>query len=152
MDKKIKEIVSAFLEKMLIFEAKIKVQKNEEIFEIKIDCSDPGILIGKNGETMRAMEQLLRLVVSKKMEAMINLVLDIADYREKRRLEIEEMAKRAAKSAAGSGQEQILIPMNAFERRIVHLILSKYDDLETESLGEEPNRRVVIKVKEESLV
>lgn len=152
MDKEIGEITKAFFDKMLVFDAEVNVKEIEGAYEISINSQEPGMLIGKNGETMRAIEQVLRLLVNKKMEQSINLSLDIAGYKNKRRQEIEEMATSAADSAVRAGRVQLLIPMNAYERRIVHLILSKRDDIETESVGIEPNRRVMIKIKKKALV
>ena len=152
MDKKIKEITKTFFEKMLIFDTEVDVKEVEGSYEISVESDEPGMLIGKNGETMRAIEQILRLLVNKKMEKPLNLSLDIAGYKNKRRQEIEEMAESAADSAVRTGRVQLLIPMNAYERRIVHLILAERDDIETESAGEEPNRRVMIKTKKKALV
>jgi spoIIIJ-associated protein len=152
MDKEIEEIIKAFFDKMLVFDAEVNVKEIEGAYEISINSQEPGMLIGKNGETMRAIEQILRLLVNKKMEKSINLSLDIAGYKNKRRQEIEDMATSAADSAIRTGRVQLLIPMNAYERRIVHLTLSKRDDIETESVGEEPDRRVMIKTKKKALV
>ena len=152
MDKKIEEITKAFFDKMLVFDAEVNVKETEGAYEIGINSQEPGMLIGKNGETMRAIEQILRLLVNKKMEQSINLSLDIAGYKNKRRQEIEDMAISAADSAVRVERVQLLIPMNAYERRIVHLILSKRDDIETESVGSEPDRRVMIKTKKKALV
>lgn len=152
MKKKIKKITAEFLEHMLVFDAKVKVVEVDGLFEISFDIQSPGVLIGKNGETMRAIEQILRLLISKKIKEPINISLDIAGYKDKIKKEIEEMGLRAAKSAIKTGQAQVLLPMNGFERRLVHLVLKEFKDIETESIGEEPNRRVVIKAKKKVLV
>ena len=151
MRQKIKKILDEFLEKLLIFEPKTTVKETAGVFELGLDCEEPGRLIGKNGETMKAIELLLRLLVSREFKEPVNISLDIAGYKNKRQLEIERMGERAAESAVKSGRAQILLPMNAYERRIIHMILSRRDDLETESIGEEPNRRVMIKVKKKVL-
>lgn len=152
MKQKIKKILDEFLQKLLIFEPKTKVEETAGVFELSLDCEEPGRLIGKDGETMKALELLLRLMISREFKEPVNISLDIAGYKNKRRLEIERRGERAAESALKSGRVQILLPMNAYERRVVHLILSKRDDIETESIGEEPNRRVMIKVKKKVLI
>jgi spoIIIJ-associated protein len=152
MDKKIKKIIEEFFEKMLIFDAQINLERIEDSYEISLEVSEPGVLIGKNGETMRAIEHIIRILVSKKIGEPVHLSLDIAGYKSKRKKEIEEMAIAAADGAVRSGRVQLLIPMNAYERRIVHLTLSKRNDIETESVGEEPNRRVMIKAQKKTLV
>lgn len=152
MKKKIKKICDELLEHLFIFDAKVGLRETEGLYEIRFDCQEPGILIGKNGETMRALELILRLLVSKKIGEPMNLLLDIAGYKEKRKQEIEEMGMRAAESARHSGRAQLLAPMNAYERRVAHLILADQDDIETESIGEEPNRRVMIRVKKKELI
>lgn len=152
MEKKIKKICELFFERMLVFNAEIMVKKVHSSYEISVNSEEPGMIIGKNGETMKAIEQILRLLVNRKMGESINLSLDIAGYRDKRRREIEEEALRSAKNALRTGRVQILSPMNAFERRIVHTALSKNQEIETESVGEEPNRRVMIKKKRKILI
>lgn len=152
MKKKIKQIFAEFLEKLLIFEPKIKIEENEGLFELRLDCEEPGRLIGKNGETLQALELILRLMINKEFKESVNISLDIAGYKDKRRAEIEKAGERAAESAKRTGQIQVLLPMNAYERRLIHLALKDRDDLETESIGEEPNRRVMIKVKKKELV
>lgn len=152
MKQKIKKILDEFLAKFLIFEPKTKVEKTAGVFELSLDCEEPGRLIGKNGETLQALELILRLMINKEFKESVNISLDIAGYKDKRRKEIEEIGLRAAESAIRSSIVQVLLPMNAYERRVVHLILSKRDDIETESIGEEPNRRVMIKVKKKELV
>lgn len=152
MKKKIKKICDELLEHLFIFDAEVGLRETEGLYEIRFDCQEPGILIGKNGETMKALELILRLLVSKKIGEPMNLLLDIAGYKEKRKQEIEEMGMRAAESARRSGRTQLLAPMNGYERRVVHLVLAEEDDIETESVGEEPNRRVMIKMKKKELV
>lgn len=152
MKKTIKEITKTLFEHLLVFDAEAEVEKIDERYEIKLNCAEPGMLIGKNGETMKALEHILRLLVNKKIKQPINLSLDIAGYKNKRKQEIEEMAISAAQKATHTKRVQLLVPMNAYERRIVHVVLSKRDDIETESVGEEPNRRVIIKIKKKELV
>lgn len=152
MKEKIKQIFAEFLKKFLIFGAETTIKETAGLFELSLDCDEPGMLIGKNGETIKAVELLLRLMVSKKFQEPVNISLDIAGYKNKRRQEIEKMGERAAESAVRTGRVRILLPMNAYERRIIHMILSGRDDIETESLGAEPNRRVMIKVKKKELV
>ena len=151
MRQKIKKTLDEFLEKFLIFKAEIKIKETAGLFELSLDCEEPGRLIGKNGETLQAVELLLRLMVSREFKEPVNISLDIAGYKDKRRQEIEKMGERAAESALRTGRIQVLLPMNAYERRVVHLILGERDDIETESIGEEPNRRVMIKVKKKVL-
>lgn len=152
MKEKIKKIIDDFLAKMLIFEMEVKVKKVEDAYEASVNLAEPGMLIGKNGETMAALELILRLIINKKLASPLSFSLDVADYRNKRKLELEEMAKRAGESAVRSGRVQLLIPMSAYERRIVHLVLAESEEIETESVGKEPNRRVMIKVKKKTLV
>lgn len=152
MKKEIKKIVEEFFIKMLFFELEIKVEKIDELYEVMVESDEPALLIGKNGETLSAIEQILRLIVSKKIGGPINLSLDIAGYKNKRKLEIEKMAIMAADRAVRTKRLELLIPMNGYERRVVHLALAEREDIETESIGEEPNRRVMIKIKKKELL
>jgi|SRR3972149_7276478 len=151
MKKEIKKTAAEFLERMLIFDARVKVVEVDGLFEINFDIQSPGVLIGKNGETMKVVEQILRLLISKKIQEPVNISLDIAGYKDKIKKEIEGMGLRAAKSAIKTGRAQALLPMNGYERRLIHLALKEFKGIETESIGEEPNRRVVIKAEKKVL-
>jgi spoIIIJ-associated protein len=148
---KIKKITEKFLKKLMI-ESEVVVIEKEDNITVRIDSEEAGILIGKNGETLRALQHLLRLSANKVFADFVSLSVDIAGYKDRRRQDLETFATRAAETVIKSGRAQVLEPMNSFERRIVHMFLSERKDIETESVGAEPNRRVIVRKKKKELV
>ncbi len=104
------------------------------------------MLIGEHGANLLALEHLVRKALQKKIgEEERHFTLDINDYRVRRLEDLKQDVKAAAKEVRLYKREVPLQPMSSFERRIVHLLLDEYPDITTESVGEEPERRVVIK-------
>ena len=106
---------------------------------------DASILIGERGANLAALEHLLRKVVQKKYGQDQRFTLDINDYRMRRLEDLKQDVKTAAKEVRLYHKEVPLRPMSSFERRIVHLLLAEYPDITTESIGQDEERRVVIK-------
>ena len=104
-----------------------------------------GILIGRHGHTLDALQELVRSVVQRQVEERCRVVVDVEDYRKRRRSLIIRRARDVARRVLKSGRPEALEPMTAFERKIVHDAVSEVGGLETASDGEEPNRRVVVK-------
>jgi spoIIIJ-associated protein len=109
--------------------------------------TDTDVLIGKDGATLEALQELCRLAVMTETGHRSRLMLDIGGHREKRRAELQLLAKEAIAEVKQSGEPARLAPMNPFERKIVHDEVAAAG-LVSESEGEEPNRRVVISVAE----
>ena len=105
-------------------------------------------LIGRNGNTIQALQTLVRQIIYNEINQNISIILDVENYKEKKIKNIEYLAKRTAKEVAKTKVEAKLDSMNSYERRIVHSILSEDKYVYTESTGEEPNRCVIIKPKE----
>ena len=91
------------------------------------------------------VQHLLKAVLRRKIEGLFYLDLDIAGYKKKKTEYLKELARNSADEVAISGIERVLPPMQAYERRIVHMELKERPDIKTESVGEEPERRIVIK-------
>ena len=102
-------------------------------------------LIGEHGNNLAALEYVLKRLIRKKYGEDIKFTLDINDYRMKRLESLKYDVRSAAKEVRLYQKAVPLRPMSSFERRIVHLLLAEYPDITTESMGEEPERRVVIK-------
>lgn len=107
--------------------------------------NDANMLIGERGNNLVFMEHLLRKIIKRKFEQDERFILDINDYRMKRLEDLKQDVKIAAKSVRIHKKEVPLRPMSSFERRIVHLLLAEYPDIATESVGYEPERKVIIK-------
>ena len=101
-------------------------------------------LIGPNGETLEALQELTRLAVLQKTGVRSRLMLDVGGHRARRRVELRKVATAAARRVLDSGKPEKLAPMTPFERKVVHDVIAAIDGLHSESEGEEPNRRVVI--------
>ena len=124
---------------------RIEVEEDDEA--VTVSCTGPelGMLIGKHGQTIDAIQYLLNAVVAKdRQEERKEVVVDAAGYRARRRTTLEAMAVRAAEQAVASGAPVELDPMTAVERKVVHLRLKDEAAVETTSEGTEPNRYVVV--------
>lgn len=111
---------------------------------LNITGEDLGILIGRRGETLRALQYLVRLMVSHRLKHWTNLVVDVESYVVRRRRSLESLALRVAEQVARTGRAQALEPMPAYERRIVHITLRKHPKVATQSVGEGERRKVTI--------
>jgi spoIIIJ-associated protein len=103
-----------------------------------------GALIGRKGERLSALQHLVNLMLSKEMGAWTRVLVDVEDYRGRRERQLRELAQRAAARVVETGKMLQLEPMPALERRWIHLTLRDNTDVATQSIGEEPNRRVVL--------
>jgi spoIIIJ-associated protein len=114
---------------------------------IDIRGDDLSILIGRRAETLNALQYLLALIVSKEADRWVQVVVDVEGYRTRRENQLRQLARRMADQAIRTGKRQILEPMSAAERRIIHLELRNHAEVTTESVGEEPSRKVSIILK-----
>jgi spoIIIJ-associated protein len=142
--KKIEEEVKEFFSEMG-FEVEIKISRKEDVFKVDVQTKEFQDLIGEKGKTLFEIQHLLNAILKKKMGEEIFLDLDIGSYKEKKIKYLKELARSVADEVALTKKERILEPMPAYERRIIHLELASRPDVTTESIGEEPKRRVVIK-------
>lgn len=129
----------------------MEVKKREESLNITIYADNNAVLIGKNARTLNALNTIIRQSVYKEIGENFKFVLDVSEYKQKREWNLEKMAKQIAREVAKTKVEAKLDPMNSYERRIIHNTLTNNKKVYTESYGEEPNRYVVIKPKEEIL-
>ena len=130
-------------------EANYEVRRRENRIEIKIFSDNNAILIGKNGRTMQSLQTILRFILKNHVASDLSVMLDVENYKEKRNRNIEYLAKKIARDVAKTKVETKLDNMNSYERRIVHNILSDNKYVYTVSEGEEPNRHVIIKPRED---
>jgi spoIIIJ-associated protein len=108
------------------------------------DADDMGLLIGRHGQTLEALQDLARTVAGNRTGSRARIIVDAEDYRKRQRARLESHARDVARRVARSGREEPLEPMNAYERKIVHDAVAGVRGAETTSRGEEPERRVVI--------
>jgi len=145
--KNIKSLVCQFFEKMGFDLQKAEVFLEEGVLYIKVKVEEPKILIGQGGIVLNTIQKLLSKILKKQNKGEFFVDLDINEYKEKKYTYLKEMANSIADEVALSKKEKELEPMPAYQRRIIHLELAKRNDVSTESIGEEPERRIIIKPK-----
>ena len=129
-------------------EVNLEVRRRDDNITIKIFSDHNAVLIGKNGSTIEALQTIIRQIVHNETKDFIGIILDVENYKEKRVKNLEFLAKKIAREVKETKVETKLDSMNSYERRIIHSTLSDNKYVYTESVGEEPNRCVVIKPKE----
>lgn len=123
------------------------INKTETGLEISLEGENASFLIGYRGETLYAVQNILSAVASKNLEIRMRVILDIANYKAKREKTLEELAEKVEKTVIRTRKPVTLEPMKAYERKIIHTKLQNSQKVTTESIGEEPRRRIVIKLK-----
>ena len=123
----------------------IEAKKRENYIQINLFSENSSILIGKNGNTLKALETIVKQRVNSDLKIHIYLILDVENYREKQEKRLIHLAKSLAKEVTKTKLEVHLENMNAYDRRIIHNALTNFKGIKTESEGEEPNRHIVIK-------
>jgi spoIIIJ-associated protein len=123
----------------------ITIEEDDETLTARLSGPDLGLVIGKHGQTIDAIQYLANAIVWRGREDRKSVVVDAAGYRDRRRASLEQLADRAAGEARAARKEVSLEPMSSVERKIVHLHLQDREDVETASEGTEPNRYVVVK-------
>lgn len=129
---------------------KISAKWQDKHLLIDLTGEDMGILIGKRGQTLDALQYLVNLVVNKKSESYVSVMLDTENYRQRRKETLETLAFNLAKKVKHTKKNVVLEPMNPYERRIIHSALQNDRYVTTYSEGEEPYRNVVIALKNRS--
>ena len=143
----LKESIKEITELMNI-KVNLEVRRREETITITLFSDNNSILIGKNGKNLQAFQNIIRQIVPNSINEKYKIIIDIENYKEKRLITIERLAKKVAREVKNTKVEAKLDPMNSYERRIVHNVLTNNKFVYTESEGEEPNRYVVIRKKE----
>jgi spoIIIJ-associated protein len=116
--------------------------------QVDIRGDDLNILIGKRSETLNALQYITNLIVCKELSRSISVMIDVEGYRLRRASQLRQLARRMAEQAIKTGRRQALEPMPASERRIIHIELRDHEGVTTESVGEDPHRKVTIIPKE----
>lgn len=142
----LKEFIVNLLKNINI-DATIETKIRDNQINIKMFSNNNAILIGKNGQTLKALQIYLRQVIYSKIGCYPYILLDVEDYKEKQEHRLERLAKSIAREVRTTKSSVTMDNMNSYERRIVHNVLSKYDDISSNSEGEEPNRHIVVKLK-----
>ncbi|MFR8144195.1 MAG: RNA-binding cell elongation regulator Jag/EloR [Clostridia bacterium] len=142
-----KQEIESFLQEFLPRvneELTYQVKIEDYTIDIDIKGSAAGILIGYRGDTLNAFQTILSAIANKNASEKIKLILDIENYRQKRQKSLEELAEKVSKTVLRTGKAVTLEPMSAYERKIIHSKLQDNNKIQTYSIGENENRRVVI--------
>lgn len=125
-------------------EGEIEIREDDDAITVEVQGDDLGLLIGRHGQTIDALQHIAYRVAFRGGEERKRLIVDAAGYRERREATLKHDAERAADDAARLGRPVELEPMNAVERRVVHEHLRERGGVETHSEGDEPARRLVV--------
>lgn len=146
-----KEILKQTIEELLKamgFEGEVILEEDEgESLRANIKTDEAPFLIGQAGANLFCLQQILARIMNKKVKEDLPFTLDVNNYRKHKIELLKELAQNTAEKVLVEGRSFFLQPMNAFERRIVHMTLANHQGLSTQSQGEEPNRRIIVTPK-----
>jgi spoIIIJ-associated protein len=118
--------------------------EDEDTVLVNIEGDDLSILIGRKSETLNALQYIASLIVGKQLDRWTPLMIDVQGFRARRDRQLRTLARRMAEQAIATGKRQVLEPMPANERRVIHLELRGHPKVQTESIGDDPNRKITI--------
>jgi len=149
VNKVIKQIEELLLRIGIEADTKATIQEDQGVESILVDIKTPdgNLLIGQRGQSLDALQYLARVMLRKKLGQVINFIVDVNSYKKKKEQYLKDLALDVASKVKSSSEEIELAPMSSYERRIIHLVLAENEEVTTESTGEEPERRVVVKPK-----
>lgn len=124
--------------------ALVKIERTDAVIIFHLETQKQGMLIGKHGKTLNALQYLAQVFVHRVAKNKLSVVVNVGDYREKRQAIIQRLAERTADKVKRTGQPVFLEPMPAFERKQIHAVLSKDENVQTHSEGDEPYRYLVV--------
>lgn len=131
------------------FDADVYERQEEGRVVFNVRCQDAKLLIGKQGATLESLQYLVKLVVYRQIpsEEKFSFAVDIDDYKDKRVIYLKDLARKAAHQVKQTKKAVSLVPMPSHERRVIHNYLSLYSDINSESTGKDPERKIIIRYK-----
>ena len=138
------ELLNQIVDKMHVA-ASVEVNESDSTIDAAINGEDAAILIGREGRTLDALQLLVNIIINRGREDRVRIIVDVEGYKEKRAENLQQTANSLAQKVAQEKQPLSLEPMNAFERRIIHMALRESTEVITESQGEGADRHIVIK-------
>jgi spoIIIJ-associated protein len=148
---KIKELIKETIEKMgfscqeIVVEQQNGQKQTEEVLVLNIKTLNSNFLIGQYGANLQSLQHIIRILVREKFEERTKFILDVNSYRKEKNEAVILLAKELAKQSVREKRAIIMRPMSPYERRLVHMEFSGNDQVQTESVGEGEERKVVIK-------
>ena len=143
----LKRLIKGLL-KDLGFDVEIEVTLNNDIPTYRLYSNNDALLIGKDGKNLKALTTIVNAILTKEINSNYRFLIDVSDYKERNDRKIEHLAKKLAREVKMTKVEVKMDSMNSYQRRLVHNILNNNKYVYTESVGEEPNRCVVIKPRD----
>jgi len=143
----ISQFLNIFLKQISKEQLEFKISNDEYYIIVEINGENTNSLIGYRGETLNALQTLLSSIANKEIEEKVRVILDISGYKNKRKKVLEELADKISKTVIKTGKKVTLEPMPAYERKIIHSRLQNNKKVITESVGEEPHRKIVVELK-----
>lgn len=140
------EFLNEYFDKMGV-KLNIESKYEDKVLKFNVTGEKAGIVIGYRGETLEALQLLVSTLVNRKKENYVKVLIDVEGYRNKRVKALEELASKVAHTVVSKRRSITLEPMVPFERRVIHTTLQNHPKVKTESIGEEPYRKVVISLK-----
>lgn len=154
----IQELLASILQHLGVEFRKFKVEettttiegKKYPLFRVDIDTDEASTLIGHHGETIYALQQIVKTIMWSKTEKSVYVIIDVDSYRKRQEESVKKIALRKVELVRKTLEDQLLPPMSPYFRRVIHIYLteSEFNDITTESIGEGDNRQVVIKLKQ----
>lgn len=145
----VKALVSDMLTKMGVrgkITARLSEYKDQETVAVNISTDDAKILIGQAGEHLMALQHVARLLFKKQHQVSLPFMLDVNNYKREKEEKLQSLARSVALKVRRTGEKEVLNPMSSYDRFVIHNFLANEEDLSTESYGEEPERRLVVKL------
>ena len=141
------DFLNVFLKQISDEELTYNIEDDKYYIYVNIEGEKTNSLIGYRGENLNALQTLLGAISNKNIEEKTRVILDISGYRVKRKKVLEELAEKVSKTVIKTRKKVTLEPMSAYERKIIHSKLQNHPKVTTESVGEEPNRKIVVLLK-----
>lgn len=143
----ISQFLKVFLKQISTEDLKYNILNDDFYITVEILGENTNSLIGYRGETLNALQTLLSSIANKNIEEKTRVILDISGYKDKRKKVLEELADKISKTVIKTGKRVTLEPMPAYERKIIHSRLQNNKKVITESIGEEPHRKIIVELK-----
>lgn len=149
MENKVAEVLEQLLG-MLSLEGSFDIEETPEALFVSIETEDAGRLIGHQGETLTALQQIINQIMYRQMEDPKRVILDVSGWRKNKESDLEQRAKGWIEQVLESGKELALEPMPSWQRRIVHMVVQNTNGVKSESVGEGLERHLVISVDDQA--
>ena len=146
-EENVKNFLDDFISKLPTSDLKYEIKRDKSDLLVNITGDDTGYLIGYRGNVLNALQVILNNIANKGINERVRILLNIGGYKEKREKDLKELADKIAGTVIRKRKSITLEPMSSYERKIIHSRLQENTKVETHSIGEEPNRKVVISLK-----